>query len=65
MNCAISTTDDVLDFTSLAQEAVKVMERERRVSLLAKKARACLDTCRYFEERPIHKFAKWEFLSEV
>lgn len=32
MNCPLSTIDDILDFTSLAQEAVKVMEREERVA---------------------------------
>lgn len=34
MNCPHSTTDDVLDFASLAQEAVKVMQREERVNAL-------------------------------
>lgn len=65
MNFPLSTIDDILDFTSLAQDAVKLAQREERVRRLAVKARACLDACPYFMERPIHKFVKWDFLSEV
>lgn len=65
MNCPHSTTEDILDFASLAQEAVKVMQREERVRSLSCLAHTVLCAKNYGFPPSVVTSAKFAFLSEV